>query len=389
MRTASVTLISNPENILITYELGKKSVVIIDFDNAEFSLKGTKGMDFRGSPPYTAPELPQFSVQSDVYALGVILWNVLLGHPVNKLGPVITKDLIANSTAFERVAIKAFHKDLKCRFTDMKALRCALEQCLESMSRHQYRNNLVKKDLCGSTLVLIQAGKVKYQQKKFSLDDFFIDKTPISVGQFESFREKSGLYDVKGCGVNPYALEMIWTREGFQWVKNFTPSRMADHIKISIWHDPVKICWYEAVAFCNWRTIMANDPSILQQHDFKIACPVLQEILSYNDAGLIQGKSSFGFRLPTELELAKAVQTDNFVPASRKTGDNIYEFTTSSNFEISDLKKMTKKFHPIPYNERLSPLITEVINEYRSSLIEKAKPPSIKTVFRCVYRRVD
>jgi len=72
-----------PENILIQYRQGQPVAKISDFGIAKVaqSMKSVSSGQ-TGSPAYMAPErfYKQFSPASDVYALGILLYELLTGH---------------------------------------------------------------------------------------------------------------------------------------------------------------------------------------------------------------------------------------------------------------------------------------------------------------------
>ncbi|MEO0349375.1 MAG: serine/threonine-protein kinase [Cyanobacteria bacterium P01_A01_bin.15] len=73
-----------PENILLTYRQGRWRAKISDFGIAKLIEEQSyrRGSGQTGSPAYMAPErfYCQYSPAADVYAMGIILYELLMGH---------------------------------------------------------------------------------------------------------------------------------------------------------------------------------------------------------------------------------------------------------------------------------------------------------------------
>lgn len=134
-----------PSNVMVA-EDGR--VVLADFGLALNVAQGTLGTIF-GSPHYIAPEQAQDSArvvpQSDLYSLGVMLYELLTGHvPFDDPAPatLVMQHLTAEppapstfnpalSAAVEAVLLKALRKTPAERFQTGAALMEALEQALD------------------------------------------------------------------------------------------------------------------------------------------------------------------------------------------------------------------------------------------------------------------
>jgi serine/threonine protein kinase len=139
-----------PSNILLD-GVNKQFVYLADFGLAKAMGKGsdlTQTGFLIGTPEYMAPELiekPE-SVSSDIYALGILLYHMLTGHPPFRGNSAIAvcwkhlKELpvppshlnSAIQPPVEQVILRALHKDPQQRFPDAKALAQAYTNALQS-----------------------------------------------------------------------------------------------------------------------------------------------------------------------------------------------------------------------------------------------------------------
>lgn len=141
-----------PENLLLTPDQVLK---VTDFGLtrvfADFS--GEVGV-IAGTPPYMSPEqclgLPALDTRSDVYALGVILYELLTGqrpfraadveghlraHLVDT--PASPRHLVPDvPEAVERLVLRCLAKSPEARFPDFGALRAELTTCYEAVAGH-------------------------------------------------------------------------------------------------------------------------------------------------------------------------------------------------------------------------------------------------------------
>lgn len=135
-----------PHNILITQD-GR--AIVSDFGLALLTELGTRGEVF-GSPHYIAPEQAISSAgavpQSDLYALGIILYEMLTGHVPFDADEPLEVAMLHMSEAppaprslrpelnpqVEAVLLKALAKQPEDRYPTGKALAVALEDALRS-----------------------------------------------------------------------------------------------------------------------------------------------------------------------------------------------------------------------------------------------------------------
>ena len=375
-----------PGNIIISQDLdGNETIRIIDFGIAQL-IQNKSTNSFNGTPGYTAPELPDnFSFQSDIFSLGATIWE-MIGNKLKASGPDI--DMRFNLTELEKIAATACRKKPLERYSSVALMLHALKSC--SLNSHANITScmpLYEKDIFQGKLMNINEGTVTYLGMQFKLHQFMIDKDPVTTNEFDLFAG-TGLYDLYHKDISPVLIKRIWTRPGLEWLKNSQNTFFLQTGKDEVWYKPVtKICLYECMAFCNWRSIMAYDPALMIETKTRELVPKLEKILLYDmDGHLVTGNIS-GFRLPTEFELEVCHLTTRVVGKSFA----IYEYTTSSFLNPDQLKPYCNRdTHPVPYRQEINHgLIVNNRNE-RIPVSDKSEVPAYsKPVFRCTLQLHD
>jgi serine/threonine-protein kinase len=132
-----------PANIMLLNEADQDLVKVLDFGLVKSiapagelpSPEITQGGTFLGSPAYMAPEQArnESDVRSDVYSLGVVLYQMLVGRP-----PFISKDHIE--------LIFAHHKELPPAFSSVRPdvsippeIEAVVRKCLEKDPARRYQ----------------------------------------------------------------------------------------------------------------------------------------------------------------------------------------------------------------------------------------------------------
>src|SRR6266851_4339646 len=132
-----------PDNVFLTGGGAR----LIDFGLARaFGERRDRAAAFAGTPEYASPEQceerPDLDARTDVYALGVMLFEMLTGRPpftgepqaVRQahigLRPPRPSQFAAVSTAIEQVVLRALAKDRSRRYASTSALKAALQSAL-------------------------------------------------------------------------------------------------------------------------------------------------------------------------------------------------------------------------------------------------------------------
>ncbi len=103
-------------------------------------------------------------------------------------------------------------------------------------------------------------------QHKIELRAFALGKYPVTNSEYAEFISARG-----------YEIETYWTRMGWKWMRG----RIGQEAVPGFWHEPrlnqarlpvVGVSWYEAVAFCNWRTeqVKAGNKETGKQVTFRL-----------------------------------------------------------------------------------------------------------------------
>lgn len=119
-----------PSNVMVQHD---GTVVIIDLGLAKdaFDARLTSDGVLVGTLGYMAPEVMKgkpATVQSDVYSLGVILWECLTGERPEPHTGTVEEFHELVPPAFDRIMRKALHPDPALRFQSVDELRSALQE---------------------------------------------------------------------------------------------------------------------------------------------------------------------------------------------------------------------------------------------------------------------
>ena len=167
-----------PSNFMIT---PKGQIKLLDFgiakntdtNSADYTQTGTT--QNMGTPMYMSPEqiksTKDVTLQSDIYSLGVVLWQMVMGkkpYDTNTSSTyelqnkIVTQNLSLTNTLFDSVIEVATAKELNIRFNNCKELKSKLE----SLDEIDNERNLVYNPPSADDKTLIQVNNKNGQDHK-------------------------------------------------------------------------------------------------------------------------------------------------------------------------------------------------------------------------------
>ena len=246
-----------PENILVTGSGESMRPKIVDFGIARILEGTTYTMTgaFLGTCCYMSPEQVQqphaADPRSDIYSLGVTLYQlctgklpfegnhfaVMMAH-VNE-PPVPPSQLRAElPTELERLILDALAKDPAQRPPSCSVFRDRLAAALPSVAPAAITDfpKLVRAG-ASAEMVLIPAGSFRMGRSRRAvyLDDFYIDRTPVTNREFSTFLEITGY------------------RPTDEDSGRFVPHVLGGKLSKGLENHPVVyVSWVDARAFAAW-----------------------------------------------------------------------------------------------------------------------------------------
>jgi serine/threonine protein kinase len=172
-----------------------------------------------GTAAYISPERLQggpTDVRSDLYSLGATLFKISAGHPPVKINtnnasaepPVPDEDNTSSDLprSFKLVLNKALMKDPNARFTDATEMSEALLDVLrnhvsaatverhlklvsepEKASKKQRDQYPQSNNKTPSGMVWVDPGTIEYEGKRFEIESFYLDRTPVTNKQYAKY----------------------------------------------------------------------------------------------------------------------------------------------------------------------------------------------------------
>jgi eukaryotic-like serine/threonine-protein kinase len=148
----------SPQNILITYD-GVPKLVDFGIAKAQMRLSGTDAGTLKGKYAYMSPEQIRgepLDARSDVFAAGIVLWEMLAGRRLYKADSVmrsveriLTEPLISPvrvnpscEPTLAQVALRALEKERDARWSSALAMKDALDDALQAAGKRFRRGDL-------------------------------------------------------------------------------------------------------------------------------------------------------------------------------------------------------------------------------------------------------
>jgi len=313
-----------------------------DESSSEYTLTGTGAL--LGTPMYMSPEqiteTKSVTAQSDIYSLGVVLWQMVTGekpYDTKSLSnfqlqmKIVQEPLLSTNSRWETIIYKCTDKDVSSRF-----FKCS--EISESI-----KTGSVKADSSDSTVVESNGANTKQDKP-----DTQSERTIIDNSQPQIRTDKLGI-------------EFIWVEGGA--FDMGSPHDEADRMDDELQHKVSVNGYFMAkypVTQALWEKVMGSNPSSYSENGSD--SPV--EMVSWNDCHVfiekINKQLGSNYRLPTEAEWEFAARggikskgynysgSDKIDEAAWYAGNRFIEIEKNALFGLS--KKMEIQYlgtHPV------------------------------------------
>jgi|GEM_PF-6866370 len=366
-----------PENIMILGKFPDIRVKVLDFGVAKplTASKFSRTVTVAGTAYYMAPEQVmghrEISARSDLYSVGMVIYEMLTGDlAVGRFPPL--KNLIADVPLHINDAVeKSFAFNPMDRFPTAEAMGGVLFGEGGVMPKAEIKPPNAE----------IGAGVVDYPGGlQFEVGAFRIDRNPITYGQFSLFLDMVP-NTVGAASYHRVLFQSIWTEPGLAWLERHADERLSGPFEIQ-WSRAVgQVAWYEAVAFCNWRSIVSLAPDLFKMDDGCQITEQLERLLYYDYEGKLR-QNAKGMRLPTEFEVILAHRRFKRQDQGGVSNGDLYELTTNTFLETGGLRPYSLQQDPLPFYTQGDRTIVNGME--KRSWLNPNDSSGMRRIFRCV-----
>lgn len=206
-----------------------------------------------------------YSIQGDLWSVGSVLWKLLFGVPIGAHLGKFPKTPFSLPLQWEEFFVSIIHADPVLRPFSAKEALHLLEPLRETYCTAKEKKDTpaVSSERMGLTppaMVFLpqatflvgseSAGSDALPQHEEQTRGFYIDRAPVTVGQFRQFVEETGYKtDAEKNRGAPLLLEGEWRiMEGVCW-KNPTAKPPPDDFSL---HPVTQVTYNDAMAYCEW-----------------------------------------------------------------------------------------------------------------------------------------
>jgi serine/threonine protein kinase len=362
----------------------------------QFVASGASRQLVWGTLDYMAPEQKHprpgtpIDHRADIYALGRITYRVLTGgFPEHILrSPHGFDPEIPES--WDGIVGQCLKEDPRDRFSSVQEIVDIIDREMPAAAPTglavpptAFPTSLEIIEGVGEEMVTIERGELPGRPLAH-VPPFRIDRRPVSKVLFSKFAE-SGAYDVEEGPWPKDKLSVIWTNDGLAWLQGVEPRKppLPDRALL-VGEDPVTgVSWFEAIAFCNWRTVQERGQDWLE-----LGARLLEELVAYKTDGTLNPHA--GYRLPSEAEMGFAANSSDFRGrAKSKQQPGFLEWCATSYWEKPFKYVVAEEWDPIGFRPGLRRLARNFSGTRRFGFEAGERSSTFRIGFRCANESSD
>jgi len=240
----------------------------MDVTSSDYTQTGTT--QSMGTPMYMSPEqiksTKDVTLQSDIYSLGVVLWQMVMGkkpYDTNTTSTfelqtkIVNDNLPSTSSFFDYIVQKATQKNPSDRYVDAQSFQVAIK---DSTYDNDPESTIVEKKTKRVDETVLEQSKESLNINDFGHElktfsdaniravkipgkDYYMGETQVTIGQYLQFCKAVGKHYPE------------WLEEGSKYniYKGTNDSYKSIGMTESNTNHPITgVSWHDAVAFANW-----------------------------------------------------------------------------------------------------------------------------------------